>query len=154
MVIDTKIQSKIIKFPCGKTRRLYWLACPRCGKERWVQRGKGNPLCRLCNARKIGGHNKIIDYNEYRRKNEQGYIMIRIPPNNFFYSMTNKSGYILEHRLVVAKSLGRCLNIWEIVHHKNGIKDDNRLENLKLVLMGMHKSDIMCPFCHKTFSIR
>jgi len=64
--------------------------------------------------------------------NGKGYVAIRVYSNDFFFPMTNKMSYVFEHRLVMAKHLGRCLHSWERVHHKDGIKDHNELSNLEL----------------------
>jgi len=44
----------------------------------------------------------------------------------------NKSGQVLEHRLVIESTLGRYLEPWETVHHINGDRSDNRVENLQM----------------------
>jgi transposase-like protein len=69
-----------------------------------------------------GGHH--LDQNGYRR--------VRMRRSDPFYEMCSTNGYVMEHRLVVAQSLGRPLTRSETVHHKNGDRADNRIENLEL----------------------
>ncbi len=65
-----------------------------------------------------------------------GYVLVKLQPDNFFFAMTNSRGYVFEHRLVMAKKLGRLLHSWEEPHHKNLDHADNRIENLELRMTG------------------
>jgi len=70
---------------------------------------------------------------------EKGYINIKCPKDFPFNAMITTNGYIREHRLVMSKYLGRELQSNEIIHHLNGKRDDNRLENLVLTTWHEHE---------------
>jgi hypothetical protein len=61
-------------------------------------------------------------------KNGAGYVMFYYPE----HPQANSKGYVRQHRLVMEQFLGRYLSKKEVVHHKNHIKNDNRIENLEL----------------------
>jgi len=58
----------------------------------------------------------------------EGYVMIRKTD----HPKAEQNGYVYEHRLIMEKKIGRYLKSLEVVHHINGKKNDNRIENLEL----------------------
>lgn len=100
------------------------------------------------NLRRVaeGRHNT---YKGGRTKDKHGYILISKPNHPY----KNATGYVREHRLVMEKHISRYLKPNEKVHHINGIKYDNRIENLTIV-GNPHKGKISCPFCQKEFVIQ
>ncbi len=68
-----------------------------------------------------------------RNINNQGYASVSIPDDHAFISMRQGSArYVLEHRLVMAEYLGRPLLPHETVHHIDGDRLNNVIENLQL----------------------
>lgn len=71
----------------------------------------------------------IIDLRGYR------YTKNKDHPN------ANKNGYVSEHRMVMSEHIGRPLLESEIVHHINGNKSDNRIENLVILTRASHAAE-------------
>ncbi len=66
---------------------------------------------------------------------KDGYILIYSPKHPY-----NACNYVREHILVMEKKIGRYLNKNEIVHHKDGIKSNNKIKNLQLMSISKHRS--------------
>ena len=81
----------------------------------------------------------------------EGYLAVLVSGDDPMACMRSKQGYVLQHRLVMARSIGRPLTEHETVHHINGNRKDNRLENLQL-RQGRHGRGIKmaCACCGST----
>ena len=89
---------------------------------RWSKSGDpGEPGRRIAKR----GDVRFMDY--------QGYWVVACPAE--FAAMAASKGRVMEHRLVMARHLGRPLRRFENVHHLNGDRGDNRIENLELWTM-------------------
>lgn len=71
-----------------------------------------------------------------RIKHGSGYILVKAPS----HPRANIHGYVLEHRLVMEEYLGRYLEPHEVVHHIDGNRANNCIDNLRLEIKGRHKT--------------
>lgn len=96
--------------------------------------------------------NKNPSWNGGRFYDQHGYVFMYRPDHECVKNKKRK--YVFEHRLVMEAHIGRCLESWELVHHKNGKKDDNRLSNLAIVVRNNHYGEVRCPHCKNNFLIK
>jgi transposase-like protein len=77
-----------------------------------------------------------------------GYVVVLMEADSPFWSMAQSNGYVMEHRLVMAEYLGRPLQSWETVHHMDGDKQNNSIDNLALHI-GKHGAGVRyrCEDC-------
>lgn len=144
MTRDNTIQDNIKVIKIGKQFKLGFCACG-CGAEIPIrdkyhgymrtfvhnhhQKGEMNSI----HKRDISGE-KCIFWRGGKRTTMQGYIQILKKD----HPRATKGGYIYEHRLVYEQHHNVCLLSWTEIDHINGIKDDNRIENLRAMSKSEH----------------
>lgn len=129
--------SKNIKWERAELQRLYWeegLSSIKIGKLLKVPcqavrqaMYRLNIKFRSCSEAVSGERHYAWQGNNLRFTDVNGYVFVRAPGGHPY---ADKRGYIREHRLIVEQKLGYYLPPRIIVHHLNGIYDDNRLGNL------------------------
>ena len=128
------------------------VVCSVCGRTRLVDTGHisryhSNDIhCKPC-ALKIRSKSMPAEQAfawKGGRFLKEGYVILYIENNHPYINMavrnpTRKGGYVLEHRLVMANCLGRPLTDSELVHHKDGNKLNNSINNLYLTTRANHR---------------
>lgn len=86
-------------------------------------------------ARHNAAGDKASNWKGGRIKTGGGHIYVYSPEHPY----ATQDGYVMEHRLVMEKHLGRYLTRKEIVHHKDHVKTNNVITNLKLMTLSEHR---------------
>lgn len=120
-------------YPTTEKQRSAWVEIGKRGKGKTI-----SPEIRAKQSAKMKGRRKRTDYDfgGHEKKRSDGYIKVYAPD----HPHCTADGYVMKHILVIEQSIGRYLTNKECVHHINHIRDDNRLENLRLMTLSEHMS--------------
>ena len=113
-----------------------WESCPMCDHERWIKRNTSGTCCQTCMhpPTHIGSDNPR--WNPTKRTITKSGIRLNLTPDHPYFAMAHKCSKdyaVLEHRLLMAEHLSRCLKPWEVVHHIDGNNCNNDFSNLLLL---------------------
>ncbi len=137
LLVAGAVRASELSKPVFKNRDPWYYprTCSSCGKNVWQQTKDFHRVCRDCAyiIRETPKGEKHPNWKGGRYNHGDGYIVVQVLPDSPFFAMADSRGYCLEHRLVMAGHIGRCLLDAEVVHHINGNKADNQIENLELL---------------------
>lgn len=115
----------------------YEKECVLC-KKRYTTMNKPQKYCsRKCygeSRRKYWSIPECLANADRRIDHLSGYVRVYCP----LHPKANTRGYVYEHRLIMEQHLGRLLQQYEHVHHRNSVRWDNRLENLQCLTASEH----------------
>ena len=119
------------------------LACPNCGSTNNIcnnKYGKFYGYCRKCMYLLRNGTKYKTEDGIIRTIDKDGYVRLKGVEMRKHPKWKDMGGMgIYEHHYVMEKHIGRLIDTTrEVVHHKNGIKTDNRIENLQLMTIQEH----------------
>lgn len=122
---DTEAKSVFVCLHCGKENPMKRYEVP--GRSVYYRTQKFcDQACKV--AWQTAEAARRFERGEYSRHvKRHGYVWISVPS-----LVTGKKHAVMEHRFVMSRHLGRDLYAGETVHHINGDRSDNRIENLEL----------------------
>jgi len=138
----SRIHSQKTKEKIGNTLRknpLEILVCPVCGKRKKISTKPKRTFCsRKCSS--IFKHNNYLKNLKNKELIDKRMVnRIKHTSGKYYRYIKDKDGkYCKEHRIIMENYLNRNLDPSELVHHKNRIKDDNRINNLELLSIEEH----------------
>lgn len=128
----------------GRPKNGWFVKCINCGIDKYVNPSTKKGKYNFCSHKCQGIYNYKNEIckppiNRMFAKKNPRFISGKYKSNGYFI-LSNFGKRIPEHRYIIENNIGRKLLTNEVVHHKNGDKTDNRIENLEVMTRSEHKA--------------